>query len=60
MVSVGKKFREYRYNLKNQYHDISKSASEVARQVPHGHTAAEWEGLVSYWYSEKGQVNFVG
>ena len=55
--SLGRKWKEYRHNLKNQYFDPSKLVIEIARLVPEGRTPAEWEALVSYWYSEKGKVS---
>ena len=57
MESLGRKWKEYRHHLKNQYFDPSKTEMEIARNVPEGRSPAEWEALVHYWFSEKGKVS---
>lgn len=55
MSSLGKKWREYKSDLKGTYFD-GKDIAEAFRNPPDGIIRYQWEFLVSFWNSEKGKV----
>ncbi|GAB4835709.1 hypothetical protein Ancab_000619 [Ancistrocladus abbreviatus] len=54
--SVGKKWKDYKCNLKALYFDENKELDEQLVSVPPNVDADQWATLVSYWRSDLGKV----
>ncbi|XP_050234455.1 uncharacterized protein LOC126682746 [Mercurialis annua] len=55
LESVGKKWRDYKSDLKLQHFSRNKPKDQVLTNVPKGVEAAQWRILVNGWYTEQSQ-----
>ncbi|XVF60576.1 hypothetical protein PTKIN_Ptkin08bG0058900 [Pterospermum kingtungense] len=54
--SLGEKWRDYKHDLKKRYFNRSDGIAVTLQKVPPRVIKWQYEKLVAFWYSEKGEV----
>ncbi|KAH7657716.1 Exonuclease VII small subunit protein [Dioscorea alata] len=60
LKSFGKKWKDYKYDLKKQHFKIEDGLQANKEKHPEGTIRWQWEELVDFWYSKKGEESEVG
>lgn len=56
LKSLGKKWRNYKHDLKKRYFDRSDGIKTTLRKIPPHVVKWQYKRLVAFWYSGKGEV----